>query len=131
MPKRTFWLVTGVAMGAGTSLWAERRLRRSVQQAAARLQPDALVAEMGRSARQAAENTGDRVKEALFSGREEMRRREDEIWAELAARGVEREYPEDVAVAPAPVHRNRPSRWSATGRATRGPATKLPLHLGK
>jgi hypothetical protein len=43
MPKRTFWLVTGVAIGAGSTLWAERKVRRAVQEAAARLQPDALV----------------------------------------------------------------------------------------
>lgn len=132
MPKRTFWLVTGAALGAGTSLWAERRLRRSVQQAAARLQPDALVAEVGRSARQAAESTGERVKEALSSGRDEMRRREDEIWAGLAVQGMERDHPSAPVPPPAPVHRSsRRNRWSPATRAARGPASKLPLHLGK
>src|ERR1039458_7635568 len=53
MPKRTFWLVTGAAIGAGSSLWAERKVRQAVHQAAARLQPDAIVVEVGRSARQA------------------------------------------------------------------------------
>ena len=77
MPKRTFWLVTGAAIGAGSSLWAERRVRRTVQQAAARLQPDALVVEVGRSARQAAGGAGDRLREALSSGRQEMMRREE------------------------------------------------------
>jgi hypothetical protein len=76
-------------MGAGTSLWAERQLRRSVQQAAARLHPDALVAEVGRTARQAAESTGERVRGALSSGRDEMQRREEELWADLAAHGVD------------------------------------------
>ncbi len=132
MPKRTFWLVTGAAMGAGTSLWAERRIRRSVQQAAARLQPEALVAEVGRSARQAAESTGERLKEALSSGRDEMRRREDEIWAELAAQGVERDHAMDLEAPPAILRRpNRRNRWSPTTGATRAPASKLPLHLGK
>jgi hypothetical protein len=88
VPKRTFWLVAGAAMGAGTSLWAERRLRRSVQQAAARLQPDALVVGMGRSARQAAGSAGGRVRDALSSGRDEMQRREEELWADLASQGV-------------------------------------------
>jgi hypothetical protein len=87
MPKRTFWLVTGAALGAGSSLWAERRVRRTVHQAAARLQPDALVAEVGRSARRVAGGTADRLREAVSSGREEKQRREEELWAELAARG--------------------------------------------
>ena len=87
MPKRTFWLVTGAVVGAGSSLWAERRVRRTVHQAAARLQPDALVAEVGRSARQVAVDAADRLREAVASGREEKQRREEELWAELAARG--------------------------------------------
>lgn len=93
MPKRTFWLVTGVAVGAGSSLWAERKVRRSVQHATARLQPDALVVEVGRSARQVAESAGDRVRDAVASGRSEMQRREEELWSELAARGVAQDDP--------------------------------------
>jgi hypothetical protein len=89
MPKRTFWLVTGAAIGAGSSLWAERKVRRAVQQAAARLQPDAIVVEVGRSARQVAGSAGGRVRDAVSSGRSEMQRREEELWAELAAQGVE------------------------------------------
>ena len=87
MPKRTFWLVTGAVLGAGSSLWAERRVRRTVHQAASRLQPDALVAEVGRSARQVAGGAADRLREAVSSGRDEKQRREEELWAELAARG--------------------------------------------
>jgi hypothetical protein len=98
MPKRIFWLTAGVAIGAGSSLWAERKVRRSVQQAAARLQPDALVVEVGRSARQVAGTAGDRVRLAVSSGRDEMQRREEELWAELAAQGVE------TASPPAPPH---------------------------
>ena len=30
MPKRTFWLVTGAMVGAGSTLWAERRIRTAV-----------------------------------------------------------------------------------------------------
>jgi hypothetical protein len=89
MAKRTFWLVTGVAIGAGSSLWAERKVRQSVQQAAARLQPDAIVVEVGRSARQVAGTAGGRVRDAVSTGRDEMQRREEELWAELAAQGVE------------------------------------------
>jgi hypothetical protein len=108
MPKRTFWLLTGVAVGAGSSLWAERRVRRTVQQATARLQPDALVVGVGRSARQAAGNATDRVRDALSTGRDEMHRREDELWADLATQGV---APPDVGPpappAPPPAHSGR------------------------
>ena len=93
MPKRTFWLATGVAVGAGSTLWAERKVRRTLQQAAARLQPDAIVVEVGRSARQVAGSAGDRVRDAVWSGRDEMQRREEELWAELAAQGSGPEPP--------------------------------------
>jgi hypothetical protein len=88
MPKRTFWLVTGAAVGAGSSLWAERRVRRTVQQATARLQPDALVVEVGRTARQVAGGAGDRFRDAVTTGRQAMLRREEELWSDLAAQGV-------------------------------------------
>ncbi|MGO8871491.1 MAG: hypothetical protein ACLQPH_08855 [Acidimicrobiales bacterium] len=93
VPKRTFWLLTGAALGAGSSLWAERKVRRTVQQAAARLQPDAIVVEVGRSARHVAGSAGDRMRDAVSSGRSEMQRREEELWAELAAQGVEHAAP--------------------------------------
>ncbi len=60
MPRRTLWLVTGVVAGAASSLYAERKLRRTLEVAQARLQPDALVVEVGRTARQAASTTGER-----------------------------------------------------------------------
>jgi hypothetical protein len=82
-------LVTGAALGAGSSLWVERRVRRTIQQATARLQPDALVVEVGRSARQVAGSAGERWRGAVSSGRDEMLRREEELWAELAAQGVD------------------------------------------
>lgn len=113
MAKRTFWLVTGVAIGTGSTLWAERKVRRTVQQAAARLQPDALVVEVGRSARQVAESAGDRVREAVWSGRDEMERHEEELWAELASRGVE------TAHAPSPGHRERGGRRRGFGNSLR------------
>jgi hypothetical protein len=91
VPKRTFWLAAGAALGVGSTLWAERKVRRTVQQATAKLQPDALVVEVGRSARQVAGSAGDRVREAVSSGRDEMQRREEQLWSELAAQGVEPE----------------------------------------
>jgi hypothetical protein len=99
MPKRTFWLVTGVAIGAGSSVWAERRVRRTLNEATARLQPDALVMTAGRGAQKAANaagrtaragarTAGGRVRQAVTEGRGEMQRREDALWAELSHRQV-------------------------------------------
>jgi hypothetical protein len=129
VPRRTFWLVTGAAVGAGSTLWVERKVRLSLQQAAARLQPDALAAEVGRSARQAAGVAGLRVRHAVTSGRDEMLRREEELWAELAERGVDVELPvlrPAVPVSPPVPERRRPR--SAGGGRVR---PKSPLHLGR
>lgn len=148
--------MTGVAMGAGTSLWVERRLRRSVQQAAARLQPDALIAEAGRNVRQAAENTGQRVRDAIWSGRDEMRRREEELWADLAGGAAVRpsvrssvspsvsssartpggdetaSEPDRAGRRPRyPTKRSPGSRSAISASRAARPGAKPPLHLGK
>ncbi len=128
MPKRTFWLVTGAAIGAGSSLWAERRVRRTVQQAAARLQPDALVIEVGRSARQVAGSAGSRMREAVTSGRDEMQRREEELWADLAAQGVAGPVGDPPMTSPTPPttaslgEQPRPGAAPRAGRRKRSPA---------
>jgi len=88
VPRRTLWLVTGAVAGAASSLYAERKLRRTVEAASARLQPDALVGEVGRTARRAARSTGGRVRDALATGRTAMQRHEAELWADLAASGA-------------------------------------------
>jgi hypothetical protein len=116
VPRRTFWLVAGVAVGTGSTLWAERKVRQTWEQAAARLQPDAIVVEVGRSARQVAGSAGGRLREAVTSGRSEMLRREEELWAELANQaGVESEFP---------IARNPTGRLSMSGRPT--PVASLP-----
>jgi hypothetical protein len=136
VPKRTFWLVTGAAIGAGSSLWAERRVRRTVQQAAARLQPDALVIEVGRSARQAAGGAGDRLREALSSGRQEMMRREEELWSDLAAQGVATDLAVPTAQAPLrvpapPSTHEEPVRGRGPGRSRKRLAAKSPSDLAR
>ncbi len=110
--------MAGVAVGTGSTLWAERKVRQTWEQAAARLQPDAIVVEVGRSARQAAGSAGGRLREAVTSGRSEMLRREEELWAELASQaGVESEFP---------IARNPTGRLSMSGRPTvLTPATSL------
>ena len=83
MARRTLWLAAGALVGAGSSLYAERKVRRSLEQAAGRLRPDSLVLHAGQSARQAASATGGRVRDALDSGRAAAARREQELWASL------------------------------------------------
>ncbi len=136
MPKRTFWLVTGAAIGAGSSLWAERRIRRTVQQAAARLQPDALVVEVGRSARQVAGGAGERLRDALSSGREEMMRREEELWSDLAASGVASDLAVPTVraalpVAATPTAAEEPVRRGRTRGSRIRPRAKSPSDLAR
>ena len=64
MPKRTKWLATGVAIGAGGSLWAQRKAKS----AAARYGPLGLL---GAAA--------GRLRGALAEGRSAMREREAEL----------------------------------------------------
>ena len=133
MPKRTFWLVTGAAIGAGSALWAERQVRRTVQQAAARLQPDALVVGVGRSARQAADSAGFRMRDAVASGRDEMQRREEELWADLAAQGVTSEPapPLRSPSLPPAASADRPSHPTPRLRLRKRSPVKSPSHLAK
>jgi hypothetical protein len=131
MPKRTFWLMTGVAVGAGSTLWMERKVRQTWHQTAARLQPDALVVEVGRSARQVAGSAGDRMRDAVSSGRDEMLRREEELWAELAAQGVEPEPP----IFPSPAQSSSAGPAAVPGGRIRmarfrRPMAKSASHLG-
>jgi hypothetical protein len=118
--RRTVWLVTGMVAGAASSLYAERKLRRTLEAAQARIQPDALVVEVGRTARQAASSTGGRVRDAVATARLEKRRREVELWAELgpSADDTDAAAPEDVA----PIH--------APTRRARRAARRSPSHLG-
>jgi hypothetical protein len=71
MMKRPVWLVTGVALGVGGTLWAEQRVRRVLRT----MTPDNV-----------ARGTVDRVRGALDAARDEVARRENELWAELEGR---------------------------------------------
>ena len=137
MARRTVWLVTGVVAGAASSLYAERKLRRTLEAAQARMQPDALVVEVGRigppgRARPPAAGCATRWPPA----RVEKRRREDELWAEL------RHARPDDADADAGAGPGTPGRRRVSTPARRGPSTttdptaparaarRSPSHLG-
>lgn len=138
MARRSVWLVTGVVAGAASSLYAERKLRTALEAAQARLQPEALVTEVGRTARQAARSTGGRVRDAVATGRSEMHRREGEIWAGLGSPGPG--APEGVVVGDVSPGATDPSGESstdsvdgahATGGRGRRRARRQPSHQGR
>jgi len=82
MMKRPLWLGVGMVAGVVGTLWAEQRVRRTVDQAVAKLTPSHMANEAASSVRQ----FGDRVRAAVDAGREERDRREAELWDELDGR---------------------------------------------
>ena len=123
IPKRPFWLAMGAGIGAGSSLWIERRIRRTVQDAARRLQPDALAVEIGKSAKQIAGSTSERVRSAVSVGRDEMRQYEEQLWQDLSAR---RGIPPRVAYPVANQWFDGTVTDEATDEATAGVAEPRP-----
>ena len=81
MMKRPFWFAVGAVAGVAGTVWAEQRVRRTVEQAVARLTPNNMANEAVGSVRQ----LGDRVRAAVEVGRQERDRREAELWEELDA----------------------------------------------
>jgi hypothetical protein len=92
--RRTWWLATGAALGAGGTLWVEHQVRQRLQAARERLSPQGLAA----GARESVQGAADRLRAAVEAGRQERVRREDELWAGLR--------PEDAQVV-------RPGRQGA------------------
>ena len=139
MARRSLWLAAGVAAGAASSLYVERKLKQTLEAASARLQPEALVNEVGRSARQVASSTGVRLRGAVATARQEKRRREAEIWAELNESEQEHglgahSVPPEQDTAPDPVDRltEGPGHLSARrARRVRRVTRNSHYHLGK
>ncbi len=135
MARRVVWLVTGVVAGATSSLYAERKVRRTLEAAQARLQPDALVVEVGRTARNAASTTGERVREAVAAARRETRRREVELWSELEEAHDGRLPPgpptaaADEGISAAPPEEARASLVHGSRRRLRRVTRNYPPHL--
>ena len=75
MFKRLLWLTIGLTIGVGTSYWTVRYVRRTIE----RFTPERLAGNASRVARTLASD----LKAAAEEGREAMRRREAELWAEL------------------------------------------------
>lgn len=75
MFKRVRWLSIGAAVGLGGSVWAQRRVRRTVD----RYLPDEVVARAGARARDLRSD----VRDALDEGVLAMRAREEELRAQV------------------------------------------------
>lgn len=140
MARRSLWLVTGVVAGAASTLYAERKLKRTLDAAAARLAPDALAVEVGRNARQAAQNTGERVRGAVAAGRQAKKRREAELWTELSRSEWERslgsvasQTTDDPTTSDDPTTTDDPASPAAHVARRRLGRTRrnTPSHLGK
>lgn len=69
--KRLFWLGVGAALGAGGTVWAERKVKNQIEA----LSPDQLVVRAG----QKAGDAGRSILDAVSEGREAMRSRESEL----------------------------------------------------
>jgi hypothetical protein len=73
--KRARWLATGVALGAGGTIWAKKRLE-TLQE---RVEPVRLAGDLAGA-------TKNRVLEAVGAGRAQAQRREEEMRASLEGR---------------------------------------------
>lgn len=139
MARRSLWLVTGVVAGAASTLYAERKLKRTLDAAAARLAPDALAVEVGRNARQAALHTGERVRGAVAAGRQAKQRREAELWTELSRSEWERSLGaisvdvtgDALADDGAAIGEPAAPTGHVAVRRLRRPRRNTPSHLGK
>lgn len=78
MLKRVVWWSTGAAMGFGSSLWVQRKVRRTVQQ----YTPEVVQQRVQSSARR----IGPTVRAAVGEGRNAMRARERQLEAEVNGR---------------------------------------------
>ena len=79
MIKRARWLTAGAALGVGGTLWARRR----VALVAERVRSGQIAGDVVAIADRRAHNAAHRLRRAVDAGRDDARRREDELWQEL------------------------------------------------
>ena len=77
--RRPLWLAAGAALGVGGTVWARRRLDRLSR----RVRPGAVAGELVSRAERTRRGAAYRVRDALDTGRNEARRREDDLWRDL------------------------------------------------
>ena len=83
--KRVFWMSTGYALGLGSSLWVQRRVRRTVERYAPEQLRQQLV-DRTRDLTDRARQTVIDLREAATEGRAAMRESEIELNAEFGRR---------------------------------------------
>jgi hypothetical protein len=73
----------GAALGAGASVWARRRVELVAERMRTQNVRTNVIAIANRGAKRGAQ----RVRSAVAAGRDDARRREDQLWQELEVRG--------------------------------------------
>jgi hypothetical protein len=82
MKRRAIWVGMGAALGAGASVWARRRVELVAERMRTENAKTNVIAIVNRRAKRAAQ----RMRRAVAAGRDDARRREDELWQELEVR---------------------------------------------
>ena len=77
--RRPLWLASGVVIGVSGTIWAERKVRRVLDETSKRLSGEHAV----HVAKARMLDARDRVREAIDAGRAERERREGELRGEL------------------------------------------------
>ncbi|HUC38063.1 MAG TPA: hypothetical protein VMR97_13190 [Acidimicrobiales bacterium] len=77
--RRTVWLSAGVALGAGGTLWARRRL----EVVSRRMHSGELTGDVAAIVDRQARRATRRLRRAVEAGRDQAKRREDQLWREL------------------------------------------------
>ena len=114
MLSRVRWLGAGVAMGAGGSLWAQRK----VKSVAARYRPSGLAGE----AAERAKGLPGELRAAIREGRHAMRERE----AELRSGGPGQVLRRQGATRPGSHTPTEPSGHTPTGLGSQAPSGQAP-----
>jgi len=81
--KRTFWAATGYAVGLGTSLYVQKRVKQTVE----RVAPEQVRADVADRSRRVAGKARDAVvdiRDAANEGINAMRSERADLWAEFA-----------------------------------------------
>lgn len=82
MLKRLRWLVMGIGVGAGASVWAQRRVKLWLRT----YTPPEVAARAARRSTEVAGRKAGEVRTALAEGREAMRQREAELRRQIDLR---------------------------------------------
>ena len=82
MIRRPLWLAAGAALGAGGTVWAQRRIGRLTR----RVRPTAVATGIAAAVERTKTGTTERVRGAIEAGRADAQRRQDDLWRDLTPR---------------------------------------------